>query len=140
MSTTNGSRHNGTRPPVAERRKTVLVVDDREHALAAIGFLLEAHGFNVKTATDVQGALDVLDGWAIDAIVADLRLGDGKPDGAALLDEARRTHGGVRTRLLLTADSLGAQHAWNTRSVWVDRSERDWSDRLIELLKAAMSE
>jgi len=99
--------------------------------------LLVAHGFHVLGASDVDGGLAFLDGWAVDAIVADLRLGEGKPDGAVLLDGARRWHGGVRCRLLLTADPAGAQQAENTDSIWVDRGEPDWTERMVALLKEA---
>lgn len=114
----------------------MLVVEDRANALAALDLLLRSHGFHVLGATDVESGLALLDEWSVDAIVADLRLGEGKPDGAVLLDSARRWHGGVKCRLLLTADSLGAQHAEDTDSVWLDRGEEGWTARLIAALKA----
>lgn len=129
---------NGSKPPASERRKTVLVVEDRANALKAMDLLLRSHGFHVLGASDVEQGLALLDEWAVDAIVADLNLGAGKPDGATLLDSARRWHAGVRTRLLLTADSLGEVLAAETDSVWLDRGEPEWSKRLVELLKAAM--
>lgn len=100
--------------------------------------LLVAHGFHVLGAHDVDGGLAYLDEWAVDAIVADLRLGHGKRDGAELLDDARRKHGGVRCRLLLTADPAGAQQAENTDSIWIDRGEDGWPERLVALLKEAI--
>lgn len=138
MQLKNGA--NGSKRPASERPKTVLVVDDRPNALTAIWALLSAHGFHVLTAPNVEGGLAILDEWAVDAIVADLRLGSGQPDGAVLLDSARRWHVGVRTRLLVTADPIGGALAEDVESVWVDRGERDWSDRMVELLKEAMRE
>lgn len=134
LKNTNG---NGSNHPASERKRTVLVVDDRPTALFAIGALLRDHGFHVLTAPDVAGGLAILDEWAIDAIVADLRLGDGKPDGAVLLDSARRWHPGIRTRLLLTADNLGADLARETESVWIDRGEPGSTGLMVELLKEA---
>jgi len=114
------------------------VVEDRPRALDALRLLLSAHGFHVLTAADVGTGLVLLDEWGVDAIVADLRLGDGKPDGAVLLDSARLWHPGVRTRLLLTADPLGAELAADTDSVWIDRSEPDWSERMVSVLREAL--
>lgn len=99
-------------------------------------FLLDAHGFHVLAAPDVKTGLELLDGWAVDAIVADLRLGDG-PDGATLLESASRWHPGVRHRYLLTADTLGAALAEATDSIWIDRGEDGWPDRMVALLREA---
>ena len=133
----NGS--NGSRAPASERRRTVLVVDDRPNALRAFRLLLTANGFDVVEATGVAQALALLDRRAIDAIIADLRLGEGQPDGAVLLDSARRWHPGIRTRLLLTSDPIGAIHADDTDSVWIDRGEDGFARRVVALLKEATS-
>jgi CheY-like chemotaxis protein len=128
----NGSKH----APADERRRTILVVDDRPNALKAFMFLLDAHGFHVLAAPDVATGLALLDEWAIDAIVADLKLGDG-PDGASLLEAAERWHSGVKSRYLLTSDPLGETLAEATGSTWIDRGADGWPERMVALLREA---
>jgi CheY-like chemotaxis protein len=115
----------------------VLIVEDRPRALAALDLLLRSHGFHVLGAPDVEGGLALLDEWSVDAIVADLRLGDG-PDGMTLLDAALQWHPGIRSRFLLTSDPIGEPLAAANGATWIERGADGWTGRLVALLRAAL--
>jgi CheY-like chemotaxis protein len=93
----------------SRRRLVVLAVDDQEHTLDLLKRKLEqSAGFTVLRATTIEDALAVLDRFAVDAVVADLRLGGpGAGDGGHLLDAVRRWHGGVPCRIVMSGDPLG---------------------------------
>src|SRR5688500_7886303 len=88
------------------RRIVVLAVDDLEFTRDLLKRKLEqAAGFTVLRAASIDDALAVLRGFAVDAVVADLRLGKpGEGDGADLLNAVAAWHRGVRCRVLMTAD------------------------------------
>jgi CheY-like chemotaxis protein len=58
-------------------RPVVLVVDDNEDQLTMLDAVLETAGYEVVTAQSVAEARRVLDSRDVDALVADLALGDG---------------------------------------------------------------
>ncbi len=62
---------------------TILIVDDEKHTREGLRSSLEDH-FDVYTAADIQGALNLLEGDPIDVMVTDLRLGG--EDGMQLID------------------------------------------------------
>jgi len=64
---------------------TILIVDDEKHTREGLRSSLE-DDFDVYTAADIQGALNVLEGDPIDVLVTDLRLGG--EDGMHLIDRA----------------------------------------------------
>ena len=127
---------NGSKPARGERLRTVLVVDDLPRALVAIERMLRLHGFDVITASDVQGGLSLLNTFACDAVIADLHLGDG-PDGMTLLDAAARWHSRV-VRILLTADPIGAEHAARNGATWIERDDEGSSGEMVRALRAAL--
>jgi DNA-binding NtrC family response regulator len=91
-----------------DRPLVVLVVDDLEGAREHLRRLLGLAGFAVLTTATIDAALQLLDQWSVDAVVADLWLGGaGAADGGNLLDACKRWHPGV-VRILATADPLGA--------------------------------
>lgn len=66
-----------TAPPERDSRwlrQHILVVDDEPVVAQTIGFFLREAGFEVTTATDVQQALNLIDGKHVDAIVSDLDM------------------------------------------------------------------
>jgi two-component system response regulator AtoC len=64
---------------------TVLIVDDEKHARDGLRQLLEKD-YDVYVASDVAGAMNVLEREQIDVLLADLRLGS--EDGMQLIDRA----------------------------------------------------
>jgi len=54
----------------------VLHVDDDESLLGLASTMLERRGFDVVTATDVEGALDLLDSEPVDCVVSDYQMPD----------------------------------------------------------------
>jgi DNA-binding NtrC family response regulator len=70
-----------------ERRPRVLIVDDVEEMVDTLGRYLSAHGFEPVTATEVDGALDVLAQATPAAVVTDLRMRG--LDGMDLLETIR---------------------------------------------------
>src|SRR5207302_9794759 len=64
---------------------TVLIVDDEKHTRDGLRRLLE-DDYDVYVATDIAGAIDVLERERIDLLLTDLRLGN--EDGMTLIDRA----------------------------------------------------
>lgn len=100
---------NSKRDAAHPRRIVVLVCDDNEYTRDLLKRRLEqSAGFAVLRAATIEDALAVLGRYAIDAVVADLRLGGpGAADGGDLLDAVRRWHPGVPGRILATAHPDG---------------------------------
>lgn len=113
----------GTPPAASNRPITVLVVDDLEPTRRDMKRLLELAGFAVLTAATIEEGLRTLDEWAVDAVVADLWLSrKGGADGGTMLDSVRRWHPGV-TRILFTADPIGASIARESGHLFFDKDE-----------------
>jgi two-component system response regulator ChvI len=68
---------------------TVLLVDDEPQTLAAWEFSCSQDGYDVKTATDGQQALAILEAARVDIVVADWRMP--KMSGSALCQTLRST-------------------------------------------------
>jgi DNA-binding NtrC family response regulator len=85
--------------PIARHRLRLLLVDDDRMLLRAWERVIRAH-CDVVTAEDAMSAVPWLT-EELDAIATDLAMGEGKPDGRWLLDEARRLAPRA-TRILLS--------------------------------------
>jgi two-component system, NtrC family, response regulator AtoC len=64
---------------------TILIVDDEKHTRDGLRRLLE-NEYDVYVASDIAGAIDVLEREQIDILLTDLRLGN--EDGMTLIDRA----------------------------------------------------
>jgi len=64
---------------------TLLIVDDEKHTREGLRSSLEEN-FDVYTAADIQGALNVLEADSVDVMVTDLRIGG--EDGMKLIERA----------------------------------------------------
>jgi CheY-like chemotaxis protein len=106
------------------RRIVVLVCDDNEHTRDLLKRKLEqSAGFTVLRAATIEDALAVLGRQAVDAVVADLRMGGpGAADGGDLLDAVRRWHSGVPCRILATAHPDGHIIAREGGHLFYDKS------------------
>jgi DNA-binding NtrC family response regulator len=81
----------------------VLVVDDEEPILFALGRYFQAKGRQVETAGSLSAALDLVRGRKFDAVIADLRLSTASgEEGLDLLTEVRTLQPEAAT-ILLTA-------------------------------------
>ena len=56
---------------------TALVCDDDRDILDLVGAALAAHGFSVRQAGEVAGALEAIGEQALDVVVTDIALPDG---------------------------------------------------------------
>lgn len=83
----------------APNKRTILLVDDEPDSLEPIGVLLEQE-YHVLTATNGPEALDVLEGAAVEVIIADQRMPG--MTGVELLAQVRQRYPGI-VRLILTA-------------------------------------
>jgi DNA-binding NtrC family response regulator len=119
--------------PQSNRPLVVLFVDDLSHTLTQMRRLLGLAGFVVLTAGTIEQALRLLRFSAVDAIVADLRLGGpGAADGGNLLDACRRWHPGV-VRILATADPIGATIAREGGHLYYDKDSA--LDELVLMIR-----
>ncbi len=81
-------------------KSTVLVVEDDSSLREALGDTLELAGYQVKTATDGERALDLLSGEPVGMVVSDVQM---RPmDGLSLLKQVRKRFPSVPV-LLMTA-------------------------------------
>lgn len=93
----------------AERRRTVLLVEDNPEVASASTELLEQLGYDVRWVMDAPSALVEIDKSGIDIIVSDIVM-PGPMDGLRLAETVRRTHPKLPI-LLTTGYSEGAQNA-----------------------------
>lgn len=114
----------------------VLLCDDDDRDRSRMERLLGRHGFRVHSTNSVAASEQVLKQWQVAAVVADLRLGLGKPDGLELLTVAAREQPGA-ARVLVTADPAGAEFAKQADGVWIDKSG-DTAITLVEVLRSAL--
>lgn len=63
-------------PVEPDRRRTILVVDDRPVQLDLARSILEPHGYAVRTATTVRGGFDLAAAGRFDLILSDVCIGD----------------------------------------------------------------
>ena len=69
----------------------LLVVDDEPRFRSYLAHILEAEGHEVRTAADDVGALEALEGFAPDLLIADWMLRS-RADGLAVAALVRRRH------------------------------------------------
>ena len=80
-----------TRVMDTEARKRILIVEDEPFIALTLEDMLAELGFEVAaTVSNVQAALDMLDGTPVDAALLDINLGEQKIDPVADLLAARR--------------------------------------------------
>jgi DNA-binding NtrC family response regulator len=92
--------------PVSGRPASVLLVDDEQPTLNALGRLLRADGFQVHTTTDPHQALALVEGGQADIVVSDMDMP--QMNGLELLAQLRRTAPSVLRILLTGRGSLEA--------------------------------
>jgi signal transduction histidine kinase/ActR/RegA family two-component response regulator len=81
-----------------ERHGRVLIVDDNRDAADTLALVLEAFGYEVRTAYDSAAALDALRAFAPDAAILDIGLPG--MDGYALAGKFAEAPGNARPRLV----------------------------------------
>jgi two-component system nitrogen regulation response regulator NtrX len=69
----------------------LLVIDDEPRFRGYLGRILEAEGHEVRTAADDAGALEALEGFSPDLLIADWMLRS-RADGLAVAALVRRRH------------------------------------------------
>lgn len=74
-----GSPRGNEERPRGDRRCRILIVDDEEEVLAATSTLLVARGWEVRTATDSESAVRILQDApnCVDVLIVDYLLSDG---------------------------------------------------------------
>ncbi len=77
----------------------LLLVDDDEAVLSALGAILEAHGFAVATASNVIDALKLITTQTFDVLLSDLHM-PGAGDGLIVIGAMRHANPGAVTLLL----------------------------------------
>jgi len=77
----------------------LLVVDDEPRFRTYLGRILEADGHEVRSAADDVGALEAVEDFAPDLLIADWMLRS-KADGLALAASLRRRHPGLAVVLI----------------------------------------
>lgn len=77
----------------------LLLVDDDEALLSALGAILEAHGFAVATATNVVDALKLITTQPFDVLLSDLHM-PGAGDGLIVIGAMRHANPRAVTLLL----------------------------------------
>jgi DNA-binding response OmpR family regulator len=80
--------------------KTILIVEDQDEVLDIIKLRLERDGYEVFVASSGDEAFSILRSRPIDALIADVNLGDTSLTGLDLATEARRLNGAMRILLI----------------------------------------
>ncbi|MBW1988135.1 MAG: hybrid sensor histidine kinase/response regulator [Deltaproteobacteria bacterium] len=74
MSAACGQRQGVSAPAAQERKRRILVVDDSITSRTLVKNILEAAGYQVKTAVNGQEALELVTKEAFDAVVSDVEM------------------------------------------------------------------
>ncbi|MGJ7608907.1 ATP-binding protein [Variovorax sp. LT1R20] len=115
--------HEAARPDASASASTtalamrILVVDDDQSSLQALGGLLTSWGMDVRSASDVQGALGVLEpgqagahgGFRPQALVVDLRLGP-QVSGIQAIEDIRSALGDAELPALIVTGDVGGDY------------------------------
>lgn len=102
---------------VAERRLTVMLVDDSVSIRKFVGQMLEKAGFRVVTAIDGQDALEQLLDQAVDVVVTDLEMP--RLNGYALIEDLRRRPATREVPVIVMTTRAGEKHAGLARRLGV---------------------
>lgn len=81
--------------------RKVLVVDDEPNILLSLEFILEEEGFDVKTATDGEEALDAVGGFGPDVVLLDVAMP--RKDGYEVCRILKEQGSGAPRVIMLTA-------------------------------------
>lgn len=82
----------------------VLIVDDDPKVSTIMARLLERVGYEVITALDGNGALEVATHRSVGVVILDWRLPDGSPSGAELIAALRKFCGSKTPVLVISGD------------------------------------
>ena len=93
----------------ADRRPTVMLVDDSVSIRKFVGQMLEKAGFHVVTAVDGQDALQQLLELAVDVVVTDLEMP--RLNGYALIEDLRRRSATREVPVVVMTTRAGEKHA-----------------------------
>ena len=91
----------GPSPPEASR---ILIVDDDREMCELLSLRIGSQGYKVLAEHSVQGALRAISRHSVDALLLDLRLGDG--DGITVLDGVRKRMPDVPVIILTAHGSI----------------------------------
>lgn len=92
----------------------ILVVDDSPDLCGFLELLLQDKGYEVRSATSLRTAREILAGWQPSAVIADVRLPDAAP--FAVLDLLNGRDGTARIPVLLCT---GAVNEVQTARDWL---------------------
>jgi chemosensory pili system protein ChpA (sensor histidine kinase/response regulator) len=93
----------------ADRRPTVMLVDDSVSIRKFVGQMLEKAGFQVVTAIDGQDALEQLLDRTVDVVVTDLEMP--RVNGYALIEDLRRRPATREVPVIVMTTRAGDKHA-----------------------------
>ena len=86
-------------------KKVILCVSDSEQWLSVTKFLLETHGYKVRTAQGAPEAIGIFAATAIDLVVTDLELKLQEMNGAQLIERLKQINPYAPMILLHTLDN-----------------------------------
>jgi chemosensory pili system protein ChpA (sensor histidine kinase/response regulator) len=101
----------------ADRRPTVMLVDDSVSIRKFVGQMLEKAGFQVVTATDGHDALEQLVERTVDVVVTDLEMP--RINGYALIEDLRRRPATREVPVIVMTTRAGAKHVGLARRLGV---------------------
>jgi chemosensory pili system protein ChpA (sensor histidine kinase/response regulator) len=101
----------------ADRRPTVMLVDDSVSIRKFVGQMLEKAGFRVVTAIDGQDALEQLLDRVVDVVVTDLEMP--RLNGYALIEDLRRRPATREVPVIVMTTRAGEKHASLARRLGV---------------------
>jgi sigma-B regulation protein RsbU (phosphoserine phosphatase) len=108
--------------PAPNRRPTVLVSEDHDDILAAIGLLLKSNGFDAEFASSPAEALNALSSRSFDAFLLDLNYSRDTTSGIEGLELLTRAQALDRTMPIIVMT------AWGTIELAVEAMHRGASD------------
>ena len=116
-------------------KQTIALVDDDRNILTSVSMALEAEGFNVRTYTDGQSALQALSQQRVDLAVLDIKMP--RMDGLELLSRLRKQSS--MPVIFLTSKDDEVDEVLGLRMGADDYIKKPFSQRLlIERIRAVL--
>jgi YesN/AraC family two-component response regulator len=117
----------------------LLLVDDDDSVLTGLGAVLEAHEFEVTTASNVTEALKYIAAERFDVLLSDLHM-PGAGDGLIVAGAMRHAHPGAVTLILSANPDMGKATAAVLRQVDEIVTKPVKAGALVELIRRRLEE
>lgn len=122
-----------------EHTNTVLIADDSEMIVKALGFMIKKAGYTVLSADDGKNALHFFDGRNIDLLITDLNMPN--MGGEELIQKIRskESYRFMPIMLFVADDDRGREEFIKTSGATMVFDKKDISGKILPTIKSILS-